>query len=41
MSPEDELPDWKVFNVLLEKSGRQFLTVPEKIKSLSQRGNES
>ena len=40
MTQEDEYPGWKVSNMLLQKSGRQLLIAPERMKELGQKGND-
>ena len=34
-------PDWKVYNMLLGKSGRQLQTAPEEMKHLGQSKNDA
>ena len=41
MTPKDELPGWKVSNMLLGKSGGQWLTAPERVKPLGQSENNT
>ena len=38
---EYEPPGWKVFNILLGKSGRQLLIAPEGMKQLGQSRNDA
>ena len=41
MALEDEPAQWKVSNMLLEKSRWQLLMVPERMKQLGQIANDS
>ena len=41
LTPEDESPSRKVFNILLGKSREQLLIAPERMKRLGQSKNDS
>ena len=41
MGPEEESPGQKESNMLLGKSGGQFLIAPERMKCLGQSGNDT